>query len=421
MGVRTSILVLSAALSAALITAPAGVCAQAPEAAITPFEGRRARAAQRAVRRAARNTFELAPRRRVRRVARREGVEGTGREGVSQLAEALDVDVVLQGEVEGRGRRARVTVVARTADGSEIGRETLDFPRTRATRRAFRESVDGLCVRAADAARAQNEPEPEPEELPPALEEEEPEPEAPREGPQDGLAVLAATVGVVGRSRSASIELADGGNRGYESFYSELRLAVEARPLANEPDAARGLYLRGAFAHSLGLGSQTEDGSVTVESTNFVRFDVDAGYLFWVDALEIGVGFGFGYDGYHLADNGILPTAEYLYLRPGARARIRLVDNAETLVLGIDAAYRAVLSRGAFSDSFGVDGDTHGLDLGASLGGNLFAAADVGFTWAVGVEYVGIFGSYAGLATDAAATSSAEHHIRLRAELGWSF
>lgn len=406
---------------AALLTLPAAALAQQTSAAVATFSGRRARAVQRRVAREARDHFDVTPRARTRRASQRAGIEGTDAAGASELASSLGVDLVVQGQITGRGRRMRVSLVARAADGEELARAEIDFPRGRRARRAFDASVEQLFVEAAEALSRRAGPE-EPEEPPPPVEpiEEEPPPEPPGEAPTDGLAWLAATVGVVGRTRDATVDLADGGRRGYASgLYPELLVAVELRPLANDPDLGRGLFFGGSFAHSVGLGSETETTMTAVDSTNFVRFDLDAGFLFPIEDAELGVGFGFGYDGYHLAANTVLPSAEYLYLRPHARARIRFVE--ETLVLGIEAAYRATLGRGALSDSFGADGDTHGVDVGVRLGGNLLAEADVGFTWGVGFEWVGYFLSFAGAAADSPGDSAIESAFRLRAELGWSF
>jgi len=221
-----------------------------------------------------------------------------------------------------------------------------------------------------------------------------------------------------------AVALASGGNRGYElasGVYPEITVAAEARPFAAESHLGRGLFLDASFAHSVGLASETASGGTMVETTNFVRFSAGAGFLFPIDSVvELGVAFGGGYDGYHLGTNVVLPTAEYGWLRPGARARFRFL-NDETLVRDAGVGYRAVLGVGELATSFGEQVDAHGFDIGVGLGGNLITALDLGLTWGVRFDYVGYWMSFAGAAADEAATSGVESSVRFTFVAGWSF
>jgi hypothetical protein len=415
---------LALAVATTLGAAALGVSpARAQRTAVAPFEGRRAGIVRRLVTRALPRAADPIARRRVDRAARRAGVEGLGAAGVAELAADLEADLVLQGRTSGRANRPRIELVFRAADGTELVRGETRYARRRRWRRRFEADVEGLWDRALAAWEAHRAPPPEPEPPPEPAAEAVPEApaEPPAEAPADGLAVFAATAGVTIRTRAVDVELADGSRRRYElqsGAYPEILVALEARPFANEAHLGRGLFVRGSFAHSLGLGSETSSGAAV--DTRFARFGVHAGWLAPLgERVELGLALGVGYEGYHLGGNAVLPTAEYVWLRPGARARVRLVR--ETLVLEARAAYRAVLGVGALRPAFGESGDAHGVDVGLGLGGNLLAAADLGLTWGVRVDYVGYFMSFAGPADAAAATAGAEESVRVALFAGWSF
>jgi hypothetical protein len=358
-------------------------------------------------------------RRTVDSAAREAGVEGTGASGVADLASALGADIVAQGEVGGSRRAPSVTLVLRASDAGELARGDATWRRGRRGRAAFEAAIRGLWDRAATELDARRAPPPEPVVEAEPL----PEPQPERAAPADGLALLAATIGVTIRTREVDVALVSGGHRRYQlqsGVYPEIALGLEARPFADEPHLGRGLFVNGHFAHSLGLASETAASMVRVESTNFVRFEMNAGWLAPIaDALELGIVFGGGYDGYHLASNVVLSSAEYAWLRPGARGRVRIVQ--ETLVLDLSVAYRAVLGIGALATAFGESAETHGVDVGVGLGGNLLLAAELGFTWGVRFEYVGFFTSYSGAASDEPATSGTEGSVRFALAAGWSF
>ncbi|MEQ9073579.1 MAG: hypothetical protein RLP09_06940 [Sandaracinaceae bacterium] len=417
--------VLLAAFSFFFVLEAAAASAQT--VAVAPFEGRRSAAVERLVGRALSDRAEVVSRSDDRAAARRAGVSGTDAAGVEALASDVGAQIVVQGSVSGPRRRPRVELVFRAADGFELARGQSQVSRGRRGQRAFARDVEQLFERAStelEAMQAQPEPEPEPVYEAAATDDTAPV-EAPAEpGENDGLAIVAVTAGVIVRTRSADVALASGGNRGYElasGVYPEITVAAEARPFAAESHLGRGLFLDASFAHSVGLASETASGGTMVETTNFVRFSAGAGFLFPIDSVvELGVAFGGGYDGYHLGTNVVLPTAEYGWLRPGARARFRFL-NDETLVLDAGVGYRAVLGVGELATSFGEQVDAHGFDIGVGLGGNLITALDLGLTWGVRFDYVGYWMSFAGAAADEAATSGVESSVRFTFVAGWSF
>lgn len=421
----------------ALLTAlPGSAAAQdGPVTAVMPFAGRSPRAVERGVERALERNARVLDAAEVRRAAEDAGARGTEADGIAELAAALGAEIVVQGRVWGTRRAPKVELVVRAPDGAELARGTLDFGRGPATGRRFAARVGALFERALAAMSERRAPPPPDEqelaafaalddERPPVL-----QPEPPPAAPDDGLAVFSAVVGAAVRNRDAAVQLGSGGERTYASGpYPEIAVALEVRPFANDTHLGRGLFLRGAFGHSLGLGSTREDPACESASppaecsvdTNFFRWAADLGWLLPLgDAGELGVGFGVAYDGYHLADNVVLPTAEYLALRPLARARVRMLR--EALVLDLEVAYRAVLGVGELASSFGDRTTAHGVDAGIGIGGNLLPVADLGLTWALRFDWVGYFLAFAGSANDVPGTSGSESALRATFLIGWSF
>jgi hypothetical protein len=411
----------------ALLLTPCATSAQqeAPRTAVAPFEGRSARALQRAVAQAIDESVRVVPDDEVGHAAEEAGVEGIGADGVRELASALGAELIVQGSVSGSRRAQRLELVVRAADGDELARGTARYARGRAARRRFSSSVRELVEGAVSAWRSRSPAEPEPIEAPD-------EPEAPvtppAAVPDDGLALLSGLIGVGVRNREATIELDPSGRRTYGSgIYAEIAIALEARPFANDAHLGRGLFIQGSFGHSLGLRSENEDLACDSDpapagcnvDTSFLRFAIGAGWLAPIgDAVELGAGLTVGYDGYHLATNVVMPTAEYLHIRPGARGRIRLAR--EALVLDLEVAYRGVIGVGALATSFGEQAGAHGVDVGVGIGGNLIPAMDLGLTWGVRFDYVGYFLSFAGPASDTPGTSGSESAVRLTFLVGWS-
>lgn len=388
--------------------------AQEISIAVAPFRGRRAAPVTRVVAEALGERGTVVGTAETRRVARQAQVRGLDASAVPHLAEVLGADLVVLGEVRGPRRRTRVTVAIFTPDGTELGRGEVAYRPARRT--ALTEEVHRLFDLGQIAVEALRAPPPPPEPMP----EPEPEPEA-ESVPDDGLAFLDITVGFVIRSRSAAVNIIGSGQRLYDAApYAELTLAAELRPLAGQAHLGRGVFARGRFAHSVGLGSRVDDPMMAAVKTNFLRFEVAAGWLGPVTPeVEVGVALGGGLDGYFLAPNPALPTTEIGYVRPAARARIRLAE--ETLVLDAHLGYRGVVGLGALGRAFGEGAETHGVDVGLGLTGHLLRLAELGLRWRVLLEYVGYFTSFSGRAADAAATSGSEESLRLTIDVGWSF
>jgi hypothetical protein len=140
-----------------------------------------------------------------------------------------------------------------------------------------------------------------------------------------------------------------------------------------------------------------------------------AGYLLPLASfLEVGASFGVGWERYDLGANVVLPAIDYPYLRPGIRARFRIVD--ELFVIGVDAGYRALLSREGLSTAFGTSGDGFGYDLGASISGSF----DFGLYYGIEGGWAQFVHAFSGTASTAPGTSGLDGGYRFSAMLGYA-
>lgn len=239
--------------------------------------------------------------------------------------------------------------------------------------------------------------------------------------PTEPEPIVTAWVGASVRSRNLSVGFPNGSSRGYDILaYPELLGRVEARPLVtlaeDEGELLAGMFARAHFAHSLELDSQNAGAAV---ETRYLRLGLDVGWLFPVDdAIELGLGFGFVFDGYYLGPNALIPSAEYLALRPTLRFRHDLLDTL--FVLELEAAYRGVVGFGGLNGAFGEDAEVHGFDVSAAIVGDL-RTEGVGFSYGVRFTWVTYLLFFSGAASDGAASEGGEHSARLEALLGWAF
>jgi hypothetical protein len=236
--------------------------------------------------------------------------------------------------------------------------------------------------------------------------------------------LLELQVGVVPRSRDADVTFESSRHGRYSAWYTELAARAEFRPFNADPSILRGLYARGFFAHSVALSSKIEscdsESSVNCNvNTNFWRLDFGAGLLFpLADILDLGVEFGAGWDSYALSSNPLLESAQYIYLRPAIRARMRLYR--EFLVMGAEVGARPVLQRGSFSQ-YGRNGDSVGFDVGGTIGGGVAFAGNVGMTYGVSVAYVNYWHNFENAAEPAlTATSGTDGGLRIEIMLGFA-
>ena len=416
---------------------PSPVAAQGPRAVILDFDGRGGPRARREVVRALADVLDLARRRDAEDAARRIRADLRTPEGLSDLAREMDVKVLVKGQVEGRGRRARTHIRVVDALGNEVAFRESGTPFAGAGRRRIRrdareaveqamEVISEREEREAAAARAEElerQRELEAQRRRAAaddglvdtdIEDEDEDDTPPPEGSQPLLAVY---VGAGGRTRNADLDLADGGARIYDAgLFMELQIRLESRPLGRSDSlAARGLHLEAEFDMSLGLSTQ-EDGADGEIGTTAWRFFVNAGYLAQlVDGrLQVGPLVGFGYDVFSLDDNMTMPSAEYVMLRAGLATIFDIVP--QVFHVRADFGFRLPFSMGPIADAFGADGSAKGFDVGIALGGRL----DVGFAYAIRFGYNRYSLDFSGAANDAMGDSGADKALAVGALLGWT-
>lgn len=358
----------------------------------------------------------------------------------AEVAAATRAELVIRGEVEGRGARRTLRVSALDRTGREVAGAEIRLRTGGPGRRALLDGVADLlgvalgalasapasrtgAGRGADDAgggreRAAGDGDGEPR----ARSSTGPAAAAPAPSPLGvDPRIVTVRVGVVLRTREAEVVLSSGSPRSWRSdpMYAELWAGLEVRPLARSGDAWRGLFLRGEVAVAAGLGSRDERG-VSI-ATEFLRASGDLGYVVPVgDVLELGGALGFGWDAYQLGANVLFPSLEMPYVRPGVRARVRALG--ESLVVGADVGYRAIVSRSALGEAFGpAGGDSHGFDVGGSISGSIDLGGDAGaIAYGIEASWVGVWHSFAGAGSLGAGERGVEQGFRLLLSAGWA-
>ncbi|MCA9604314.1 MAG: hypothetical protein KC619_01885, partial [Myxococcales bacterium] len=179
-------------------------------------------------------------------------------------------------------------------------------------------------------------------------------------------------VGAGVRSRAVELLAPDGVDAAYRA---EPYFEVAARGGVRLFDVA---FARIRFGTSVGLVSDREDPALGEVATQFVRLRGDVGASYWVDdTVELGAAFGLGWDRYELDFNELVPTAEYVHLRPAIVTGVRLVGRA--LVLDAEVGLRFPLGVGDLTALHGVDYQVIGLDGLLRVHGRV----DPGFVWAI--------------------------------------
>lgn len=424
MPVRHSVLGALALLLATLLlgtlsmTQPAEA-QELPSCAVAPFEGSAGAVMRRSFARALQESGFV-------RMIPEDQVDRAG-SAPDAIARATGAQLVITGSVSGSRRARRVDLVAYDASGREIGRETVRVRSGSAGRRAVDRGINDLLADAlpqlasgsgggetstAPTAPAHTEPTE-------AEEEEEAEevstPSATRSDLGANPLLFVVRLGVSIRTRDAEAVLSSGMPRSWRSnpVYAELHAGLELRPLAQENDLSRGLFIRGEFASAVGLGTLSPSGSPV--DTQFWRVGGDLGYLLPVGpAVEVGLAFGAGYDAYDLGTNTEFPSVDLIYLRPALRGRLRLVD--EVVVVGLESGLRIAVDRGPITAAFG-GGDTIGFDVGANVGG----AFDFGLAYQIDLTWVGYWHSFSGGGTLATGQDGTEHGFRVLISAGYAF
>lgn len=331
--------------------------------------------------------------------ARRVIVDGLEERGYEIVGDGADARV--EGSAASRGQRWRIDLRVLDAAGEEAGRVRMRVRGARGVSRlvARLDSVlEGMAgAGAADASpsgEAVSDSEPAegtsseatspdaPDPVAGAPDAADPEPASaptPSDAPDgasadaDDLPIqVLAQLGAGVRSRAIELLSPDGDAAAYRA---DAYFEITARAQARFFDVA---FVRARFGSSIGLSSEREDPSLGEVDTLFVWIRADAGASVWIDdTVELGAAFGLGWDRYELAFNELVPTAEYVHLRPALVTGYRLVGRL--LVLDAELGVRVPLGVGDLEGLYGVDHDTIGVDGVARFRGTI----DPGFTWAV--------------------------------------
>lgn len=362
-------------LTAGLLLFPAFAQAQAQRVLLVELEGRGATVAQRMIADG----------------LRERGLEVTEVGATDDLAAAATearAGAIVTGRVRSRRRQYQVTLEVRDATGGEQGGVQMRVRGGRGVSRLIDRLVGELEL--VPTAASPTVPElgaPEidaPSEEPARATERAAATAAEADAPPDrgGLPIEARfMLGAGVRSRGVELLSPDGVDAAYRvEPYFEIAARADARFF----DVA---FARVVFGTSAGLTSEREDPRLGQLDTWFVRLRADAGASYWIDdTVELGAALGVGWDRYELAFNELVPTAEYVHLRPAVVSAFRLVGRH--LVLDAEVGLRFPFGVGELESVYGRDYDVLGVDGVLRFHG----LVDPGFIWAaeVGFRHYGL-------------------------------
>lgn len=300
-------------------------------------------------------------------------------EATARLAQGASAGAVIGGRAAARGRGQWVVELwVRDAMGGPQGEVSMRVRGRRGVSRLVTELAEALelvpTAASPTAEPASSPPEPdepdtgdagtEPAARPPSPSDDD-EPEAP-------TVSVWAMVGAGMRSRGIELLSPDGIDAAYRV---EPYFEIAARAGARFLDI---LFVRASFGSSVALDSRREAPSLGNVDTHFYRLRGDVGASYWIDGdIELGGALGLGWDRYDLAFNELVPTAEYVHLRPAVIGGFRLIE--QYVVLDAELGLRIPFGVGDLQSLHGVDYRVIGVDGVMRLHG----VVDPGFTWAV--------------------------------------
>lgn len=429
---------LAGLLGSAVLFVGSLASAQTERGVVLDFSGRGSGPARNAVVRAATDKLDLARSRDVEAAARNLGADLSQPAGIAAVAQDQGLTLIVTGEVTGRGGRARTHIHVFDDQGNEVAYREADRPVGRARRRriqqAAAEALDQALGAVAERRREEELARQREEEaarqaaLAAQAEQGEEEEEEEASGPPGGLPLIAAFIGIDGRTRDAQADFPGGGGRRYDlGLYPELSIRLESFPLGSSSSAAKGLYAQLDLAFALALSSQEVDagGMVNDIDTSAWRLLFQLGYLYPLsdDAFRIGALVGFGLDSFTIGDNSVMSSTKYTYLRIGAAADARLYENLVRARL--DIGYRIVFGVGDIGtgmddpNALGDDASGGAFDLGVSLGGRI----DMGLSYAVRFGFTRYSFDFSGLAGAGIPPDSSftDKSLNLSVQLGYTF
>ena len=312
------------------------------------------------------------------------GVDVSTPEGMQEVVEHLGVSLVIAGAVEGRRASATMQIIVVDSAGEELATETAPAP-VDSNRPAIGAAANRAIEAAQEVLRAREsppEPEPEPEPEPAPIVEPEPEPQPEPEPIAWRQPYVTALAGLRIRSASTRVENeAAGPPFGFSAdAYPEIDVLTVFRPLAEAPDASRGLWLGLEGSFSVGIAYVGADGNERGMTSFHLRVDAGYGYVL-AEVFELVGMIGFGVDGMLLDDPDGFPSALYSYLRPAILGRIRAYEDLFLIELGVGG--RIGLDGGDLGPAYGPGLFFGGLDLVAGVGGIIAP----GFAWTARFGY----------------------------------
>ncbi len=221
--------------------------------------------------------------------------------------------------------------------------------------------------------------------------------DGPSEFRPGNLPIFVGRIGLLGRSRSASLDALDAGGtpstiRDYNApFFPAVSLHIHSYPLRGQDSAAKGLYLQIDFDLAFALSTQerTLNGELGEPiDTGSIRFLGQAGFLYGIseDAVRLGPMIGYGIDSFSIERNTTLVSTSYNYLRVGIAGDLRVYE--DLVRLRVDIGYRIAFGAGEVVPAFGETSSQGGFDLSLELGG--FAANGLAFALRAGLNRYGV-------------------------------
>lgn len=366
------------------------------------------------------------------------GLEKSSNEAalLTQVSTQLNVDIYLRMEITGQGNSATTAIRLYDARGVVALESEEGSPSTRDQRTALgKVAVDYVLqmaweiaqrrdLKAKAAASKAGPPSSEPSDKPPTTDREKhgekhrvtgntADPSRTRVRPL----LFEGRVGPQFQSRDASLAFTDNPDRNYSiGLFSQIYGEAVVRPFAHRfSKPLEGLFVKAAFAHSIGVDSTVGESPDPISTRVWeVQGRLGYAYHFLENRLDIGGYFGFLYDVFNLGSNEVFPSSQYAALNFGLTARYSIVRSY--LGLRADLGYRLGLGLGDLGEAYGAAGAPRGLDFSALLGGGL----PVGFLYGVRVGIVRYNISLSGGADVLLASSGWDNRLTLQLLAGWA-
>lgn len=396
-----------------VLAMPSLAHADKPAGVVLPFTGWKAQQARRAVVRSLAGRIEILSDARFRRLALDIDADIGTAEGLAEVSDQLELDVVIRGRVKGKGNRARTIIEILGPDGEVVARHRGPSPaKKRGVRRigevARAAFVDGIQQIEDDEGDVEDDKDDDFDDEPvvtaprrvaaeprvsrPVPKDEEDEPimaaerevdataSAPRassvadttsvvgdvESDDESGAFLDAQAGIGLRLRTAKVNRHDDAVAKHASgTFPEVALAISAHPFS--AGFASGLFTEFQASFAFGISSSAPGTEEAVENSAF-RLLFQTGYEHSFGALTLGAQVGFGVDDFSVGANSVIGSATYSFGRIGASAGYAIVDEGY-LDAQLGFGLRPVISTGEIGLRYYQRTAAFGYDLGAGVSG----------------------------------------------------